>query len=51
MSKDLQVANPYALPDGAASLDDRLPARTSLDPAPELDELERRAWRAFLTDA
>jgi DNA-binding MarR family transcriptional regulator len=61
MSKDLQVANPSALraaPPAATrpsplaeSGSGAAPSAvfTSSHPVPELDALERRAWRAFLT--
>jgi DNA-binding MarR family transcriptional regulator len=64
MSKDLQVPNPYELP-AAPSTPTVAPDRNAHpgattpieatstvavpDTAPELDELERRAWRSFLT--
>jgi DNA-binding MarR family transcriptional regulator len=58
MIKELQVADTYelnaarsvpaGLPHGAVSEDAGAPAATA-NPVPELDDLERRAWRAFLT--
>jgi DNA-binding MarR family transcriptional regulator len=59
MIKDLQVAETYELnaapsasagpPEGALSQDAGAPAAATTMSVPELDDLERRAWRAFLT--
>ena len=50
MSKDLQVANLNQLQAAPAGLDGNSPGATApMDPGSELDDLERRAWRAFLS--
>jgi DNA-binding MarR family transcriptional regulator len=57
MIKDLQVTNPYAAPVSSPTTAPHVadeaeiasPALAPIDAGPELDKLESRTWRAFLT--